>query len=188
MLFSPVTRVEFQQLMINRQLSAPEIFFEISLRSTACVSISDENHWTRVARKTRHEMAYRGWADQSSSVQEIPWPTGRTTWMVVAKDFRCVDPQSQITMDAEMNEFQRESGFDPKCYSMSFDLSLQWKEHDSCFDAEPFFVVEDKLPILYHIYVYKIALFFGLDALYRLLFLLSVKRLEDYYIVKFIEK
>ena len=188
MLFSPITRDEFQQMMVSRQLSAPEIHFEVSLRSTAGISSSDTNHWARVSRKLRREMTYRGWADQSSSVQGIPWVPGRASWMVVAKDFRCVDPQSQLAMDAEVSEFRRESGYDAKRYFMSFDLSLQWKEHDCCFDAEPFLIVEDKLPILYDVRIYKCLLFLGLDAFYRLLFFFSVKKMEDYFVVKFIEK
>lgn len=89
-------------------------------------------------------------------------------------------------MDTEIAEFRRECGYDN--HVMSFDLSLQWKEHDMCPDAENFLVFDGTRPQLYDELVYKVFLFFGLDGLYRFIFILFVKRMPTYSVLKFIEK
>ena len=36
-------------------------------------------------------MTYRGWADQSNSIQTLKWDPNKPSWFVVSKDFRLVE-------------------------------------------------------------------------------------------------
>ena len=80
-----VSREEFKRKVQNRELSAPEIFVEVSLRGGS-MSYEDPTHWTRSpGRKTTKEITYRGWADQSKGVHTIPWPENGAAWIVVGR-------------------------------------------------------------------------------------------------------
>jgi hypothetical protein len=188
MISEALPREDFLRRVQNRQLSAPEIFLEVSLRS-GTLSYEDPNHWTRLSRKTSRELTYRSWADQSESVQNFKWPpAGRPAWIVVAKDFRSVDSATQSSIEAEVTEFQKDTSYDSNPFYMNFNYRLQWKESDSCDDAEPFLIYDESTPILFTPKVYKASLFLALDAFYRIAFHLIIKRMEDYYIIKFIER
>ena len=183
-----VSREEFHRKIQDRELSAPEIFVEVSLRGGA-MSYEDPNHWTRSpGRKTTKEISYRGWADQSKGVHTIPWPENGAAWIIVAKDFRCLDKETMTSVEKDAADFRKETEFDRNSYFMNFEYILQWKESDSCPDAEPFLVFPDERSNVYNVDVYRASMLLCLDSIYRIVFHLLTKNLNNYNIVKFIER
>ena len=183
-----VSREEFKRKVQNRELSAPEIFVEVSLRGGA-MSYEDPAHWTRSpGRKTTKEITYRGWADQSKGVHTIPWPENGAAWIVVGKDFRCLDKDTWTSVEKDAADFRKDTDFDLNSYFMNFEYILQWKESDSCPDAEPFLVFPDERTNLYNIDVYRVSMLLCLDSLYRIVFHVLTKNMTDYYVLKFIER
>ncbi len=152
------------------------------------MSHADPNHWTRKGRKTVRELSYRGWADQSAAVNTIAYLEDGASWIVVAKDMRCVDDQSKKSIDGEIAEFRRDTGFDANAYFMNFEVNLQYKEADSSPDAEAFLMFDNGRALIYHMNLYKASWFLALDSICRIIFHLNTRRLEDYYIIKFIER
>ncbi len=189
MLRDATSREEFNRKIQNRELSAPEIFVEVSLRGGA-MSYEDPNHWTRSpGRKTTKELTYRGWADQSKGLQTSPWPEKGGAQIIVAKDFRCLDESTKKSIEKEAAEFRKDTDFDRNYYFMNFRYVLQWKESDSCEDAEVYLVLpEEGRAALYNVDVYRASWFLALDAVYRIVFHVCTKTMPDYYIVKFIER
>ena len=183
-----LSREEFYRKIQNRELSAPEIFAQVSLRGGA-MSYEDTDHWTRSpGRKITKEITYRGWADQSKGVHTIPWPENKAVWVIVVKDFRCLDEDTMKSVEKEAADFRRETEFDKYSYYMNFEYILQWKESDSCPDAEPFLVFPDDRSSLYSIDVYRASMLLCLDSIYRIVFHILTKNVTDYFIVKFIER
>lgn len=183
-----VSREEFLRLIQNRQMSPPEIAIEASLKSGA-VSNENPTHWTRTSsRKTRKEIGYRGWADQSDPVSTFQWPEGRSAWVVVAKDFRSLDRATKNSIESEVAAFRRDSGYDASRYFMNLEYLLQWKESDSSDDAEMILIFEDIRPGFYSVELYKALTLIAMDSIYRLFFHIITKNLNDYYIVKFVER
>ncbi len=183
-----VSREEFNRKIHDRELSAPEIFLQVSLRGGA-MSYEDPNHWTRSpGRKTTREISYRGWADQSKGVHSIPWPDDQAGWIIVAKDFRCLDSDTMTSVEKDAADFRKETDFDRNMYFMNFEYILQWKESDSCPDAEPFLVFPDERTSLYNVDVYRACMILCVDSIYRIVFHLRTRNMKNYYIKKFIER
>ena len=183
-----LSREEFIRLIQNREMSPPEVAVEITLKSGA-MSYEDPNHWTRTqSRKTRKELSYRGWADQSPGVGSFQWPDGKSAWVAIGKDFRCIDSVTLSSLESDVAEFRRDSGYDANKYFMTLEYILQWKESDSSDDAEMFLVFEDVRPGFYSMELYKACTLVAIDALYRAIFHIATRNLKDYYIVKFLER
>ncbi len=183
-----VSRDEFNRKIQNRELSAPEILMQVSLRG-GTMSYEDPNHWTRSpGRKTTREVTYRAWADQSNGVHSITWPHDKSAWVIVAKDFRCLDNATMTSVNADATEFRKETDYERNTYYMDFEYVLQWREADSCPDAEPFLVFQDERAPLYNVDVYRASMLLCLDSVYRIAFHVLTARMDEYYVVKFIER
>ena len=183
-----MSREEFVRTIQNRQMSPPEVAIEVALKGGA-VSHESNTHWTRShGRRTRRELSYRGWADQSAPVSSFRWPEGRSAWLVVGKDFRSLDRATKNSIESEVAEIRSETGFDSNKYFMNLEYLLQWKESDSSDDAEMVLVFEDIRPGFYSVDLYKAFTLIALDSIYRAVFHILTRNLDDYYIVKYIER
>ncbi len=190
MLRDAISRDEFTRKIQNRQLSAPEVLIEVRLKSGA-MSYDEPNHWTRSGRKKCKELEYRGWADQSPSVQQFKWPESGAAWIIVSKDFRCVDDATKNSLESEVLEFRKDTGYNDNSYFMDLEYILQWKENDSCPDCEFYLVYDDTRAAragLYNFDLYKASWILALDSLFRIVFHLRTKRMDDYFLIKFIER
>lgn len=187
MLRDAICRDDLERIIQNRQLSPPEIFIEVSLKSGALAQ-TDPTHWTRRGRKTCKELPYRSWADQSPSLQHFEWPTSGASWILVTKDFRCVDELSKHMLESEVTEFRKETGFDSNRFFMDIEFVLQWKENDSCPDIEAYLVLDDVRSAIYSIELYRASWIMALDSVIRILFHFKTKHLRNYAVLKYIEK
>jgi len=178
---------DFIRRMQTYELTAPEVLIEVSLRCGA-MSYGDPNHWTRGSRKTGKELVYRGWSDQSSGVRHISFPTEATSLIYVRKDFRLVDDASRISLEQEVADYRRETGYEENSYFMKMEYILNWKEADACPDVKSYLLFDSCRPYFYMYLFYKISWFCAMDSVYRIAFHLNTKHISDYTLVKFIER
>ena len=187
MLRDAMTVEDFQHRLQTYELSAPEVLIEVSLRSGA-MSYGEANHWTRGSRKTGKELVHRGWSDQSSGIRHVTFPADATSMIFVVKDFRLVDDSSRVSLEREVADFRRDSGYDNNPYFMHMEYILNWKDADACPDAQAHLLFDGCRPFFYTYEFYRVCWFLGIDSLYRIAFHLNTKHVEEYRLIKFIER
>lgn len=188
MLMNQLSIDDFNRIIQACQLSPPDIYSEITLKSGS-MSQEDPEHWTRTTRKTLRPLPYSGWADQSLSIRSLDWPDGKSTsWIVVTKDFRSVDVETYNSIQNDIKEFSEENGYFASSYFMTRETVLQLTEVDALPDVQLFLVYDKLCPGFYNPQIYKVCLCICLDCLYQLLFHLLTPKMDNYSLVKFVER
>lgn len=182
-----ISKEDFIRVMQQRQLSAPEVIIQVSLKDGS-PSFGEASHWSRKGRKKTKEIVYNGWADQSSPINSISFREEKSHYITILKDYRCVDEDTQKSINNEIAEFKSETGYDQNFLRLTFEVLLQWKEADSSADIQSFLVYDGMKALIYQPLLYRISWFCALDSIYRIIFHLNTQSLDNYYLVKFIER